>query len=231
MTAEPEFLFEGRLFAAVLFDLDGTLIDSTAMVNEAWTTWAHSYSITDAHPWIRHGVPAPATVQAVIDAGLLDADELAPAVARIDQIEIEAAHYGRIPVLPGAREALAAIPSTRAAIVTSCSLPLAQARLHAAGLDATDVIVTADQLDRGKPDPQGYLRAAEMLGFDPANCLVVEDAPARVAAGRAAGATVLAVVTTTAPAELADAQTIMGDLGDVEFVAGPEGIKVLRRRT
>jgi sugar-phosphatase len=231
MTAEPEYLFEGRTFAAILFDLDGTLVDSTAMVNQAWTAWAHAYSISDAGPWIRHGVPAPATVQAVIDAGLLDAGERANAIARIDRIEIEAARDGKIPVLPGAREALAAIPPTRAAIVTSCSVPLAQARLHAAGLNATEVMVTADQLERGKPDPQGYLRAAETLGFDPADCLVVEDAPAGVAAGRAAGATVLAVVTTTAPADLADAQTIMGDLAEVEFVAGPKGIQVLRHRT
>ncbi|MCW2525444.1 MAG: phosphatase [Pseudonocardiales bacterium] len=232
MTSDlPEALFEGRTFAAVLFDLDGTLVDSTAMVNQAWTSWAHAYGIADAGPWIRHGVPAPATVRAVIDAGLIDAGELDRAVALIDRIEIEAARDGTIPVLPGAREALAAIPSTRAAIVTSCSLPLALARLHAAGLSATKVMVTADQLERGKPDPQGYQRAAEQLGVAPANCLVVEDAPAGVAAGRAAGASVLAVVTTTKPAELGDAQVIVEDLGQVEFLASTGGVRAVRRPT
>jgi sugar-phosphatase len=99
--------------------------------------------------------------------------------------------------LPGAGDVLS-LPSGRVAIATSCAAPLARARLAAAGLPVPDVLVTADQVEHGKPAPDPYLLAAERLGVDPAACLVLEDAPAGIAAGRAAGMTVWAVTTTHA---------------------------------
>ena len=101
------------------------------------------------------------------------------------------------------------------AIATSCLAPLADARLRAAGLPVPDVLVTADQVAAGKPAPDSYLLAAERLGLDPAGCLVLEDAPSGVAAGRAAGMTVWAVATTHAPAELTAADAVLPGLRHV----------------
>ena len=98
--------------------------------------------------------------------------------------------------LPGARELVSSVPADRFAVVTSGSRALAVARLRAAGLPVPKVLVTAEQVEAGKPDPAGYLRAAALLGVDPSECLVLEDAPAGVAAGLAAGMTVIAVLTT-----------------------------------
>ena len=147
-------------------------------------------------------------------------------MARIEQIEIEAAVNGSIPVLPGAAAALAALPPGRAAIVTSCTTPLAAARIGATDLTSPAVTVTADQLARGKPDPEGFLRASAALGFDPRSCLVVEDAPAGLAAGRAAGCALLGLTTTTEPGELLSADAVVGTLAEVTFVAGPDGVRV-----
>ena len=129
----------------------------------------------------------------------------------IDRIErAHAATGGK--ALPGAAELLAL---DRVGVVTSCSPALAAARLQAAGLPTPAVLITSDRTERGKPHPDPYLAGAAALGADPADCLVIEDAPAGVRAARAAGMTVWAVTTTHTAAELTDAHEVLADLGEV----------------
>jgi sugar-phosphatase len=141
---------------------------------------------------------------------------LAPGLdAAAEAAEVErrqAADSDDVRALPGARELMEAVPAGRFAIVTSGPRALAVARLRAAGLEVPRVLVTAEQVAAGKPDPQGYLLAATELGVPPAHCLVLEDAPVGVAAGLAAGMTVVAVATTHAERELEAAHVRVSDL-------------------
>ena len=149
--------------------------------------------------------------------------------AAIDRInELELTDTVDIVVLPGAAEALKALVDAKNAIATSCNGPLAQARIHAAGLVAPSTLVTADDVTNGKPDPEPFLVAAEKLGADPTRCLVVEDAPMGLQAAHAAGCFTLAVVTTT-PRDALDADAIVDDLSAVEFLAAADGIRVRLR--
>jgi mannitol-1-/sugar-/sorbitol-6-phosphatase len=208
-----------RRFAAVLFDMDGTLIDSTPVVVRSWVTWALERGIPPERLDGHHGVPAAQIVR-----GLVPEADVEAAIARINALEI--ADVDGITVLPGAAEALAALPESRRAIVTSCTTPLAEARIRATGLLAPSVVVTADHVSTGKPDPAPYLLGARRLGVDPADCLVVEDAPSGLVAARAAGAATLAVTTTT-PAERLEADVVVGTLADVRFTADEDGVRVL----
>ena len=207
-----------RVFDAVLFDMDGTLIDSTAAVIRAWNMWAleHGLPADVQNGW--HGVPSASVVRAV-----LEADRHEAAIARINELEI--AELDDIVVLPGALEALAALRGAKNAIATSCTVPLAQARLTAAQLTPPSVLVTADDVLHGKPSPDPYLEAARRLGVDPAGCLVVEDAPAGLKSARAAGCATLAVSTTTLPEDLI-ADAVVKDLSHVQFEVTPLGIRV-----
>jgi sugar-phosphatase len=209
---------EARTFDAVLFDMDGTLIDSTPVVVRSWVAWALERGIDPRRLQGHHGVPAAQIVR-----GLVPADEVDEALARIDALEI--GDVAGITVLPGAAEALAALPEARRAIVTSCTTALAKARITATRLQAPAVVVTADDVPLGKPDPAPYLLGAERLGVDPARCLVVEDAPSGLTSARAAGSATLAVTTTTR-AERLDADAVVGTLDDVRFVLGPDGVQV-----
>jgi mannitol-1-/sugar-/sorbitol-6-phosphatase len=186
-------------FAAVVSDLDGVLVDSAAATSRAWATWGERRGVDGAAiQAANHGRPARDIL----------AEHVAPA-----ELEDEAAFLQLAEVtdtagvfaFPGAGGVLA-LPVV--AIATSCTLPLAHARLAAAGLLVPDVLVSSDQIARGKPSPDAYLRAAERLDVDPAGCLVLEDAPSGIAAGRAAGMTVWAVATTHAPDELHGAHRI-----------------------
>jgi sugar-phosphatase len=222
--SEPEPIvgdaLAGRTFEAVLFDLDGTLIDSTPSVDRSWATWARNRGLDRASFEVAHGVPARQILAAFLPAGDVDA-----ALAEIEAMEV--ADADGIVVLPGALEALAALPPGRAAIVTSCTLPLARARIVATALPAPAVVVTADAVPVGKPDPAPYLLAARRLGVDPARCLVVEDAPAGLVAGRAAGCATLALTTTHAPGQLV-ADLVVGTLAEVRFGAVADGIRLRR---
>jgi sugar-phosphatase len=210
-----------RVFEAVIFDMDGTLIDSTPAVIRAWDTWADEHGLTAGEYVRHHGVPSAGAVRA-----LLPAEQHEAGIARINELELEDVHD--IVVLPGAAEALAALVGAKNAIATSCTTPLAQARIRAAGLVPPSVLVTADDVTRGKPDPEPFLTAAERLAADPSRCLVVEDAPMGLEAARAAGCWTLAVVTTT-PREELHADAIVDDLSSVEFVAAADGIRVKLR--
>lgn len=207
-----------RDFAAVLFDLDGTLIDSTSAVERSWRIWAAERGLDRTAFTVSHGVPARQVL-----AAFLPADEVEPAFARIEEIEVD--EVDGIRILPGAARALAALPDGCAAIVTSGTPPLVRARLAATGLPAPGVLVTADDVPVGKPDPAPYLLAARRLGVDPRDCLVVEDAPAGLAAGRAAGCTTLGVLTTHPAAELA-ADALVASLAGVRLVGGPDGVRL-----
>jgi mannitol-1-/sugar-/sorbitol-6-phosphatase len=210
-----------EVFEAVLFDMDGTLIDSTPAVMRAWTAWAIEMGLTEDELGRHHGIPSAGVVRAV-----LPPERQQAAIARINELEL--ADVGDIVVLPGAAEALKAVADVKSAIATSCNAPLAAARIDAAGLVPPSVLVTADDVTHGKPDPEPFLLAAERLDVDPRRCLVVEDAPMGLRAARAAGCSTLAVVTTT-PREALDADAVVDDLSAVEFVPGVDGIRVRLR--
>jgi sugar-phosphatase len=209
----------GRRFEAVLFDMDGTLIDSTPVVVRSWVTWALERGIDPKDLEGHHGVPAAQIVR-----GLVPEDEVEAAIERINALEL--ADVEGITMLPGAAEAVAALPEARRAIVTSCVAPLAAARIAATGLRAPSVVVTASDVRIGKPDPAPYLLGAERLGVDPSSCLVVEDAPSGLVSARAAGAATLAVTTTT-PADELDADAVVGTLADVRFTVDADGVRVV----
>lgn len=207
-----------REYAAVLFDLDGTLVDSTEVVERVWTSWAAERGIPPERLAGHHGVPT-----AQILAALLPAEEVAAELTRIEAIEVAAADGIRL--LPGAAEALAAIGPDRAAIVTSCTAPLAAARIAATGLAPPGLVVTASDVPVGKPDPAPYRLAAERLGLRPSDCLAVEDAPAGITSARAAGCRTLAVATTHPASGLA-ADAVVGTLAEVRFSAGATAVAV-----
>ena len=209
---------EDRVFDAVLFDMDGTLVDSTAAVYRAWAAWAVEHGVPADLMRGHDGIPAASIV-----AKFLPEDQHEAGILRINELELN--DTGGLMVLPGAAEALAALVGAPNAIATSCTMPLATARIASSGLVAPTVLVTADQVAHGKPAPDPYLLAAERLGVDPARCLVVEDAPLGLQSARAAGCATLAVVTTT-PREELHADAVVGDLSEVRFEADPDGIRV-----
>lgn len=194
---------------AILFDIDGTLVDSGEAVLRSWRAWALAVGVDpDAVAAVCHGRRSADTV----------ADFVAPAdrgSARelIDRLEL--GDLDGVRALPGAREVLARLPAERWGAVTSGSHALMTARMAAAGLPIPAQLVTAAEVAVGKPDPQGYRLAARLLGVDVTRCVVVEDAPAGIRAGVAAGARVLALSTTHARADLGGADAVVTDLSAV----------------
>lgn len=205
---------------AILFDIDGTLVDSTGAVTRTWRTWAARHGM-DAGRILRicHGRRTEDTV-----ALFLPEDRRAAAVAELEELEIN--DLRDVVALPGTTALLPRLPVTRWAAVTSGSEVLMRARLTAAGLPAPQVLIAADHVASGKPDPEGYLKAAAALGHDIAQCLVVEDAPAGVAAGRASGAPTLAVATSHDAADLADADAVVPDLTALAVEHTADGLTV-----
>ena len=209
-------------FEAVLFDNDGTLTDSRGPILRSWQAWAAHHGIPAEAFGNVHGMPSRIIVARV--APHLDVDE---ATAHIDRIEL--GDLEGISALPGAAEALAAV-ADRSAIVTSAGRELLDLRIAAAGLRPPAVVVTAEDITRGKPDPEPYLIGARRLGVDPARCLVVEDAPAGLRSARAAGAASLSVTTTSPEAALTPlADLVVADLSQVELVLDADGVRVRRR--
>ncbi|MGA4506441.1 HAD-IA family hydrolase [Propionibacteriaceae bacterium G1746] len=202
----------GQTFDAVIFDMDGTLVDSTAAVMRSWTTWAIRYGITAEQLAHSHGMPSGMIIER-----LLPQHTRAEATEFINQLEVDDVE-GVVP-LPGAREALLALDESRRAIATSCHRPLMDARMRVSGLPRPKVIVTIDDVERGKPNPDPFLRAAEWLGVDPTRCLVVEDAPAGLRAARAAGCATLAVISTNTRDRLEpEADAVVDNLAAVRFI-------------
>ncbi|MCF3123260.1 HAD-IA family hydrolase [Streptomyces arenae] len=205
---------------ALLFDNDGTLISSMESVYRCWTRWAQEYGIT-AEDFARvelHGRPA-----AEIAADLLPAEKVAGAVARIEELEVSDV-AGGVVLLPGTRALLESLPMDRWAVVTSATRVLAEARLAEVGV-RPGLVIAADDITRGKPDPEPFLLAAAKLGAEPARCVVFEDAPAGLQAGRAAGMTTVALTTTHTADELT-ADVVVKDLSAVSAQATTGGVEI-----
>ncbi len=180
---------------ALLFDLDGVLIDSTPAVARVWRRWALEHGF-DPETVVRmaHGRPSRTTIRQLIPAADLDPALLDKEDRKVERREIE--DLDGVVLLPGARQLLNALPPDRWTIATSCTRPLAEVRLRAAGLPVPTNMITSSDVSIGKPDPEPYLKAAARLGVAPEDCIVLEDAPAGVRAGKAAGARVIAFLTT-----------------------------------
>jgi sugar-phosphatase len=185
--------------SALLFDLDGVLIDSTPAVTRVWTQWAIAHNF-DPDDVVRkaHGRPSIATIRDYLPHANHETEN-----HEVERREIE--DLRGVVTLPGARELLSKLPADRWTIVTSCTRPLAKVRLHAAGLPIPERLVTSDDVKKGKPDPEPYLKGASLLGVSARECVVVEDVPAGIRAGKAAGARVIACRTTVSEPELKDA--------------------------
>lgn len=196
---------------AIVFDLDGVLVDSGAVVERNWRRWAQAVGVDEAAVLAAiHGRPSRAVVEEFVAP-----QDVEQAVRLVDDWEVE--HSAGLHAFPGA---LACVAFARAAgpwaVVTSGSRRLATARLAAAGIAAPPVLVTADDVAHGKPDPEPYARAADRLGVAPAAATAIEDAPAGVGSARAAGMHVIAVTTTHAAEELAAADLVCDSMASVE---------------
>lgn len=201
---------------ALLFDLDGVLVDSEASVVEHWRQWASTRDLDPAAVVaIAHGRPTAETIRAVdptVDA-LLEGRAME---------QRQAADTRLVVAMPDVAHVLSLLAPSRVAIVTSGGRSLARARLEAAQLVEPSVLVTADDVHHGKPAPDAYLLAAESLGLRPADCMVIEDAPVGVNAARAAGMPVIALTSTHTHDEVAHADAV------VENVT--EALREMRRR-
>jgi sugar-phosphatase len=204
----------------ILFDLDGVLADSTPAVERVWHGWAVEHGFVPEDVVRRaHGRPSITTIRELLPEG--DHEKENREVERREIADID----GVVP-LPGALTLLRSLPENAWTIVTSCTRALARVRITAAGLPMPKLLVTSTDVLRGKPDPEPYLKGAEFLGLAAKDCLVVEDAPAGIRAGKAAGARVLAVRTTAPDAELLAAGTdwIVKDLSMVALSAVEDSV-------
>lgn len=201
-----------RLHAsALLFDLDGVLIDSTPAVARVWTRWALQHGFNPAHTVARaHGRPSLTTIRELLPKADHEAENRI-----VERWEIEDLD-GVVP-LPGVLDLLASIPAARWTIVTSCTRTLAEVRIRHAGLPIPKKFMTSTDIVHGKPDPEPYLKAASLLGFHAPDCVVFEDAPAGIRSGKAAGAKVIAFRTTADESVLreAGADCILNNCADV----------------
>jgi sugar-phosphatase len=181
---------------AMLFDLDGVLIDSTPAVARVWTQWAIEHGF-EPEKTVReaHGRPSIESIRELLP----NADHHAEN-REVERREIE--DTGGVVPLPGALVLLSSLPPNRWAIVTSCTRPLAEVRIRAAGLPVPQTMITSSDITNGKPHPEPYIKGAQALGFAPSDCLVVEDVPAGIRSGTAAGARVIALRTTLSDADL-----------------------------
>jgi len=204
----------------ILFDMDGVLISSIDSVIRAWRRWAELYELPDAENFeIPHGVRAKDII------GTLRPDvDLKKAVQVIEDLEVE--DVADLKVLPGVKTLLEGLPPERWAIVTSSTQRLLLARLKAAGLPLPERIISGDMVERGKPDPEPYRRGAELLGFRPQECVVVEDAPSGVGSGKGAGCRVLGVLGTHSAAELHEADWVVESLEDLAVTAKADGLEL-----
>jgi sugar-phosphatase len=198
--------------AAILLDLDGVLVDSTGSVTRQWQMWAEEQNIDPQRVVeIAHGVRAIEIVRTL--APHLDA---ATEVARIEKRE--AADHEGVAVMPGAANLLKAIPEGRWCVVTSGTRYLATSRLKLANLPTPKVLIAADDVSKGKPDPEPYLMGAKLLGMNPAECLVIEDAPAGIRAAHAGGMKAIGITSTYPASGLQDADAVVQSLAQIKVL-------------
>ena len=211
-----EMLFNGRGFGALLFDMDGTLISSTASAERVWAAWARRHGIdVEAFLPTIHGVRSVETIRRQNIPGV-DPEREAAVITELEIADVE-----DIVPIPGAARFLASLPEGRWAIVTSAPRDLAKARLAAAGMPMPKFIVTAEDVVDGKPNPACFRLGAERLGADPAACLVFEDAEAGLLAAEAAGAE--AVVIGSHGGTPAGRHPIVANFEELAAVIGRDG--------
>lgn len=209
--------------AALLFDLDGVLADSTLAVEVVWRDFAARHGL-DADR-LMTGLHGRRMVDTLTDAlPAASTDELRVEIARLEADEVAGA--GATCPQPGAFALTHRLGAARWAIATSGTRAVAQARIEAIGLATPPVLITADDVRRGKPHPEPYATAAARLGVSPSACLVVEDAPAGVEAGNAAGAVTVAVTTSHPVQELDHADHLVGTVADLSVEFDGNGLRV-----
>ena len=200
--------------AALLFDLDGVLINSTPAVARVWRRWAVEHGFNPEEVVARaHGRPSLTTVREYLPNADHESENREVERREIEDLE------GAVP-LPGALDLLASLPEDRWTIVTSCTRPLAEVRIRAAGLPLPRKMITSNDIEQGKPHPEPYLKGASLLGFPAAECVVLEDVPAGVRAGKSAGARVIAFTTTVHAPALTEvgADWILNNCADIRLL-------------
>jgi sugar-phosphatase len=208
--------------SALLFDMDGVLIDSTPAVARVWRAWAVEHGFNPEEVVTRaHGRPSLTTVREYLPHSDHEAEN-----REVERREIEDL-AGVIP-LPGALELLASLPDDRWTIVTSCTRRLAEVRIKAAGLPLPKKLVTSSDIVQGKPHPEPYLKGASVLGFPATECVVLEDVPAGIRSGKAAGERVIAFTTTVQGSVLRDAGAdwILKNCREIKIVGRDDGLEL-----
>jgi sugar-phosphatase len=206
--------------SAMLFDLDGVLIDSTPAVARVWKGWAIEHGFDpDTVIHRAHGRPSRTTIRELLPNADLDHED-----REVERREIE--DLDGVILLPGAGQLLSTLPNERWTIATSCTRRLAEVRLRAAGLPIPEGMITSTDVKVGKPDPEPYLKAE--LGCAASDCIVVEDAPAGIRAGKAAGAIVIAFLTTMPRRDLEDAGAdwIVQNCADITASNDDDGLQL-----
>ena len=206
---------------AILFDLDGVLVDSTKSVEREWRVWAKEHGIDgDAVMAIAHGVRSREVIKAV--APHLDAEMEAL------KLENREASDDGLVVMPGAIELVHSIPKDSWGVVTSGTRRLASARLRLAGVPDPKVLVAADDVSNGKPHPEPYLKGAERLGVKPEECVVIGDAPAGIQAAHAAGMKAIGLASTYPGAALTAADAVIQRLNQIRVAVEGERRLILK---
>ncbi len=208
--------------SALLFDLDGVLINSTPAVARVWRQWAIERGFNPEEVVSRaHGRPSLTTVREYLPNADHEKENREVERREIEDLE------GVVP-LPGALELLGSLPPDRWTIVTSCTRPLAEVRIKAAGLPLPRRMITSNDITRGKPDPEPFLKGAALLGFDATDCIVFEDVPAGVRAGKSAKARVAAFTSTVLESALREsgADWVMKNCSDVKLSGQGAGLNL-----
>lgn len=206
--------------SAILFDLDGVLVNSIAVVERQWRLWAQKHGLDPEYVIeVAHGHRTVETVAIALPNGDHEAE-----AAAVERAEIE--DLSGLTAGVGAAELLASLPPNRWSVVTSGTRALATARLRAVGLPLPIQMVPADEVTKGKPDPEPYLKGARLLGVPPDNCLVFEDAPTGVRAAKAAGMHVIGIPGTVDAKSLSHADGTVPSLRDVKVSPNETGLLV-----
>lgn len=209
-----------RGIQAVIFDMDGTLLDSTESVERCWDRLAEAMGVDRATAPFRHGIPSIPTIRAVLPSAT---DDEVLAWNRL-HLALEVEDASASTPIPGVFELIDALDDAGVpwAIATSCQRKLGLARHAAAGIPRPEIFVFAEDYERGKPAPDAFLKAAALLGVDPARSVVVEDAPAGVRGGVDAGAMVFAVTSTHMREQLGEAHVVVDSLDELrDLLLGP----------
>lgn len=209
---------------AVLLDMDGTLVDSTAAVERIWLAWARAHALDPAHVLsVIHGRQGHQSMAILLP----ERDHAINLTENATMLANESNDVEGVVAIAGAESLLAALAPYPHAIVTSADVTLMNARMNEARLTVPALTVTAENVTASKPDPEGFLLGASMLGVDPADCIVFEDSGAGIQAGKAAGMRVIGV---GPHAAAYDPDYVVADLTEVTVVSGTEGLAIALTR-